>query len=188
MAPDAPHALHMPSHIFTRVGYWQESIDSNIASARAAKADKEAADQLHAMDYEVYAYLQLGQDARAKAVIDDMMTVPVSSETFLAAAYALAASPARYAVERGDWKAAAALEVRPEHAASHHGDHVVRQRAWRGSVRRHGAGSGGDRAARRRCGISCARRRTPIGPSRSIFSRGSRPPGCNWRRGSRMRR
>ena len=65
------------------------------------------------MDYEVYAYLQLGQDARAKAVIDDMMTVPVSSETFLAAAYALAASPARYAVERGDWKAASALEVRP---------------------------------------------------------------------------
>ena len=55
----------------------------------------------------------LGQDARAKAVIDDMMTVPVSGETFLAAAYALAASPARYAVERGDWKAAAALEVRP---------------------------------------------------------------------------
>ena len=65
------------------------------------------------MDYEVYAYLQLGQDARAKAVIDEMMTVPVSSETFLAAAYALAASPARYAVERGDWKGASALEVRP---------------------------------------------------------------------------
>ena len=148
VAPDAPHALHMPSHIFTRVGYWQESIDSNIAAARAAKESKEAADQLHAMDYEVYAYLQLGQDARAKAVIDDMMTVPVSSETFLAAAYALAASPARYAVERGDWKAAAALEVRPSPAASHHGDLVVRQRAWRGSVRRHGAGSGGDRATR----------------------------------------
>ena len=113
VAPDAPHALHMPSHIFTRVGYWQESIDSNIASVRAAKEDNESADELHAMDYEVYAYLQLGQDARAKAVIDDMMKVPVSSETFLAAAYALAASPARYAVERGDWKAASALEVRP---------------------------------------------------------------------------
>ena len=113
VAPDAPHALHMPSHIFTRVGYWQESIDSNIASVRAAKEGKESADELHAMDYEVYAYLQLGQDARAKAVIDDMMTVPVSSETFLAAAYALAASPARYVVERGDWKGASALEVRP---------------------------------------------------------------------------
>jgi hypothetical protein len=113
LAPDAPHALHMPSHIFTRVGYWQESIDSNTAAACSAKESKEAADQLHAMDYEVYAYLQLGQDAQAKAVIDDMLTVPVSGDTFLAAAYALAASPARYAVERGDWKSAAALEVRP---------------------------------------------------------------------------
>jgi hypothetical protein len=113
VAPDAPHALHMPSHIFTRVGYWQESIDSNMASARAAKADKEAADQLHAMDYEVYAYLQLGQDGRAKAVIDEMMAVNGFSETFQAGPYALAASPARYVVERGDWKAAAALDVRP---------------------------------------------------------------------------
>src|SRR5471030_2613927 len=113
VAPDAPHALHMPSHIFTRVGYWQESIDSNAHSARAAKADREAADQLHAMDYEVYAYLQLGQDARAKAVIDEMIAVNGFSETFQAGPFALAASPVRYAVERGDWKAAAALEVRP---------------------------------------------------------------------------
>ena len=103
----------MPSHIFTRVGYWRESIDSNIASAHSAKASRESADQLHAMDYEVYAYLQLGQDAHAKAAIDDMLTVPVSNETFLAGAYALAASPARYAVERGDWHSAAALEVKP---------------------------------------------------------------------------
>jgi tetratricopeptide (TPR) repeat protein len=113
VAPDAPHALHMPSHIFTRVGYWQDSIASNVASSHAAQESKEAADQLHAMDYEVYAYLQLGQDARAKAVIDEMMTVPVSGDTFLSAAYALAASPARYLVERGDWKGASALEVRP---------------------------------------------------------------------------
>ena len=112
VAPDAPHALHMPSHIFTRVGSWQESIDSNIASVRAAKEDSEAADQLHAQDYEVYAYLQLGEDSKAKAVIDDMMAVPVTNATFLSSAYALAASPARYAVERGDWKAASALEVR----------------------------------------------------------------------------
>jgi hypothetical protein len=113
VAPDAPHALHMPSHIFTRVGYWQESIESNAASARAAKADREASDQLHAMDYEVYAYLQLGQDARAKAVIDEMQTVKGFSETFQAGPFALAASPARYAVERGAWKEAAVLEVRP---------------------------------------------------------------------------
>src|SRR5260370_38654635 len=103
----------MPSHIFTRVGYWQESIDSNAHSARGAKADKEAADQLHAMDYEVYAYLQLGQDARAKAVIDEMMAVKGFSETFQAGPYAMAASPARYVVERGDWKAATELDVRP---------------------------------------------------------------------------
>jgi hypothetical protein len=113
VAPDAPHALHMPSHIFTRVGYWQESINSNAASARVAKADREGADQLHAMDYEVYAYLQLGQDARAKAVIDEMMAAQGFSETFIAGPYALAAAPARYVVERGDWKGAAALEVRP---------------------------------------------------------------------------
>jgi hypothetical protein len=113
VAPDSPHALHMPSHIFTRVGLWRESIDSNIAAANSAKASNEAADQLHAEDYEVYAYLQLGQDAQAKAVIEEMTTVPVSNETFLAAAYALAASPARYLVERGDWRGAAALEVRP---------------------------------------------------------------------------
>jgi hypothetical protein len=113
VAPDAPHALHMPSHIFTRVGFWRESIDSNIAAANSAKESKEVADQLHAQDYEVYAYLQLGQDAQAKSVIDEMTAVPVSNETFLAAAYALAASPARYVVERGDWKAASALEVRP---------------------------------------------------------------------------
>jgi hypothetical protein len=114
VAPDAPHALHMPSHIFTRVGYWKDSIASNTASANAAKEGKEAADQLHALDYEVYAWLQLGQDVRAKAVVDDMMAVSVSNATFLAAAYALAASPARYVIERGDWKAAAALEVRPD--------------------------------------------------------------------------
>jgi tetratricopeptide (TPR) repeat protein len=113
VAPDAPHALHMPSHIFTRVGYWHDSIESNIASANAARDENEAADQLHAEDYEVYAYLQLGQDTQAKAVIDDMLTVPVSGATFLASAYALAASPARYLVERGDWQGAAALEVKP---------------------------------------------------------------------------
>ena len=112
VAPDAPHALHMPSHIFTRVGYWRESIDSNAASARAAKADKEWQDQLHAMDYQVYAWLQLGQDARAWALVEEMRAASGFNENYPAAPFAMAASPARYAVERGDWKAAAALEVR----------------------------------------------------------------------------
>ncbi len=113
IAPAAAHAQHMPSHIFTRVGYWKESIASNVESARIAGADKEGHDQLHAMDYLVYAYLQLGQDKKASAVIDEMNMVTGFTETFIPGPYALAASPARYAVERGDWKAAAELQVRP---------------------------------------------------------------------------
>jgi tetratricopeptide (TPR) repeat protein len=118
IAPDAAHALHMPSHIFTRVGYWKESIDSNVAAQRAAKEAADFHDQLHSMDYLVYAYLQLGQDAKAKAVIDDMTKVAGFTETFLPGPYALAVSPARYAVERGDWKAAAELQVRPSPLAN----------------------------------------------------------------------
>jgi tetratricopeptide (TPR) repeat protein len=113
VAPASAHAQHMPSHIFTRVGYWKESVASNAESVRVARADKEGHDQLHAMDYLVYGYLQLGQDNEAKAVIDEMNTVTGFTETFIAGPYALAASPARYAVERGDWKAAAELQVRP---------------------------------------------------------------------------
>ncbi len=113
IAPDAAHAQHMPSHVFTRVGYWQESIDSNKVSARVAAQGKEGNDQLHAMDYLVYANLQLGRDGSAMAVIEEMGKVTGYSETFVPGPYALAASPARYAVERGDWKAAAALPVRP---------------------------------------------------------------------------
>ena len=113
IAPDAPHALHMPSHIFTRVGYWNDSIASNVASAQSAKNSSDFSDELHAMDYLVYAYLQLGQDDKAKAVVDEMKTVTGFSETFIPGPYAEAASPARYALERGDWKAAEALTVRP---------------------------------------------------------------------------
>jgi tetratricopeptide (TPR) repeat protein len=112
IAPAAPHALHMPSHIFTRVGYWNESISSNVASVRAAKAEKAIGDQLHAEDYLVYAYLQIDQDNNARAVIDDMATANFSPDSF-PSLFALAASPARYVVERGDWKGAAELQVRP---------------------------------------------------------------------------
>ena len=111
IAPAAAHAQHMPSHIFTRLGLWDDSIKSNAESARVAKEDGEPGDQLHAMDYLVYANLQLGQDRKAKAVIDEMVTVKVA-DTYFPAGYALAASPARYAIERGDWKEAAALPVR----------------------------------------------------------------------------
>ena len=112
VAPAAAHAQHMPSHIFTRLGYWEDSIASNTESARVAGDAGDFHEQLHAMDYLVYAYLQIGQDGNAKAVLDDMNTVKGFSETFLPGPYALAVSPARYAVERGDWKAAAELDVR----------------------------------------------------------------------------
>jgi tetratricopeptide (TPR) repeat protein len=113
IAPAAAHAQHMPSHIFTRVGYWSESIASNTESARVAKDAGDIAEQLHAMDYEVYAYLQLGQDAKAKALIDEMADVTGLTETYMPGPYAMAVSPARYVIERGDWKAAANLQVRP---------------------------------------------------------------------------
>src|SRR5213593_174470 len=110
IAPAAPHAQHMPSHIFTRVGYWKESVASNQASVRAAKADKAGSDQLHGQDYMVYAYLQLGQDKNARAVIDDMAQATNFSAEVQGGPFALAASPARYMVERGDWRGAAQLE------------------------------------------------------------------------------
>ena len=110
IAPAAPHALHMPSHIFTRVGFWNDSIKSNLASAKAAKTDKEYDSQLHAEDYLVYAYLQLGEDKSADGIIKDMTAAPPSDG--FGAAFALAASPARYMIERGDWQGAANLPVR----------------------------------------------------------------------------
>jgi hypothetical protein len=103
----------MPSHIYTRVGYWKESIDSNVASVKAAKAEKSVGNYLHAQDYMVYAHLQLAQDKQARAVMDEMAKETDFKATVAAADYALAASPARYAIERGDWDAAAQLAVRP---------------------------------------------------------------------------
>jgi hypothetical protein len=111
IAPSAPHAQHMPSHIFTRVGYWKDSIAANQASVSAAKAEKGYGDQLHGQDYMVYAYLQLGRDKEARAVVDEMTST--SAPDVAGASFARAASPARYVVERGDWSAAAELPVRP---------------------------------------------------------------------------
>ena len=117
IAPDVPHALHMPSHIFTRLGLWQQSIDSNRA-AHAAALDyvhKSLApggydmETLHTMDYLEYAYLQIAQDGSAKAVVDELIGFRQSKDATLPAAYAVAAIPVRYALERRDWSAAAAL-------------------------------------------------------------------------------
>src|SRR5262245_332305 len=120
IAPSAPHALHMPSHIFTRLGMWQESIESNLASARTAQAwlaktqpGAMAFDALHAMDYLEYAYLQSGQDAKARAIVDSVEAVTSLDKAVFQAGYALAAIPARYALERRDWKTAATLTARP---------------------------------------------------------------------------
>jgi Tfp pilus assembly protein PilF len=117
IAPAAPHAQHMPSHIFTRVGYWKDSISSNMASVKAALASKEASDQLHGQDYLVYAYLQLAQDKNALTVIDSMLQSTGYNAAAQGAYFAVAASPARYAVERADWNGAAGLEVRPSNFA-----------------------------------------------------------------------
>ena len=112
IAPNAPHAQHMPSHIFTRVGYWKESIAANQASVEAAKAHDERGEQLHGEDYMVYAYLQLGQDDKARKVLDAIEATIPDADSF-GGAFSRAASPARYVFERGDWKAAAQLEVKP---------------------------------------------------------------------------
>ena len=121
IAPSVPHALHMPSHIFTRLGYWQESIDTNLRSAEAGQVyAKEVFGQgvgwdqsLHAMDYLAYAYLQLGEDRKARAVVDEIMAFKKVTPDTLAVAYAMAAVPARYAVERRNWAEAAKLELPP---------------------------------------------------------------------------
>ena len=110
IAPAAPHALHMPSHIFTRVGYWKDSVATNARSAEAAKADKEYEEQLHAMDYMTYANLQMGRDAEAKRIADEGASVSGFNTLRFVGPYAQAAMPARYALERGDWKLATKLE------------------------------------------------------------------------------
>ena len=106
IAPDASHALHMPSHIFTRVGLWRESIDTNVRSVAAAKTENNPGEMLHAMDYLVYAELQLARDVDADAAVKESLGFSTPAVVSL---YARAAIPARYAVERDQWQEAAAL-------------------------------------------------------------------------------
>ena len=110
IAPDAPHALHMPSHIFTRVGSWEESIATNARSATAARTAGDWPEAYHASDYAVYAYLQLGQDGDARATMEEALRFSGGDTPSPAFPYAAAAMPARLAMERGDWKAAAQLK------------------------------------------------------------------------------
>ncbi len=121
IAPSAPHALHMPSHTFTRAGFWQESIDTNVKSAASARRDGSVGEELHASDYEMYAFLQTGQDRAARRLIDALPaiaarydpTVVAGAAPPAAAYFAMAAIPARYALERGAWAEAASLQARP---------------------------------------------------------------------------
>jgi hypothetical protein len=118
VAPEVPHALHMPTHIFTRLGYWDDSIAMNNRSAVAAEGstggEYTSSQMLHAQDYLVYAHLQKGNESGALEVLDlaSRLEGPWDSNARGAAAYALSAMPARYALERRDWAAAAALEAR----------------------------------------------------------------------------
>jgi tetratricopeptide (TPR) repeat protein len=107
IAPSAPHALHMPSHIFTRLGLWDDSIQSNLASRQSAHAQGDAMGELHAMDYLVYAYLQQGRDAEAAQVIDEAKAMSSLDMTNFAIAYASVVMPIRMAVERSRWNDAA---------------------------------------------------------------------------------
>jgi len=109
IAPSAPHALHMPSHIFTRLGMWQESIASNQAARFAAHDQGDIGEELHAMDYLVYAYLQEGREREADEVIQQLKAMPTLDEREFKIAYAAAAMPVRYILERRQWNDAATI-------------------------------------------------------------------------------
>jgi len=121
IAPSASHALHMPSHTFTRVGLWQQSIDTNIESAKTARQMGLTGEELHATDYQMYAFLQTAQDAAASTLVSALPEIVSRFDPSAvggaappaAAFYAIAAIPARWALERGAWADAASLDVRP---------------------------------------------------------------------------
>ncbi|MBI2161518.1 MAG: hypothetical protein HYU25_14270 [Candidatus Rokubacteria bacterium] len=144
IAPAAPHALHMPSHIFTRRGYWQDSIESNRVSAAAAM---DHFNQLHALDYLAYAHLQLGQDAAAKRVLDQVNEIPKVNVEHFVTGFALATIPSRYALERGRWAEAASLTL---FAKEFPWGRFPQSEAQLVFARALGAARGGDVAAARR--------------------------------------
>jgi tetratricopeptide (TPR) repeat protein len=122
MALQVPHALHIPSHIFTRLGLWQESIDTNRAAAMVARAAARATppvapgflEALHAMDYMMYGHLQLAQDQAARRILEEVAEIQQLDVEDAGVAYALVAMPARYALERRRWEEAAALQLLPK--------------------------------------------------------------------------
>ena len=125
IAPSAPHALHMPSHIFTQLGLWDDSITSNLAAREAARQQGDTGEELHAMDYLVYAYLQSGRDQEAALVIEQLKNMPKLNPGDFKIGYASTAMPVRYAVERGQW--ADAADIVPPTGAP---PHVVAIAVW----------------------------------------------------------
>lgn len=124
IAPSVPHAQHMPSHIFARLGLWPEMVKSNQVSYQAARRELQAGtldvgtyDALHAMDYLVYGHLQQAQDQAARQLVEEAAAIRKVNVENLPAAYAFAAIPARYAVEREDWQQAAGLQLAPAELA-----------------------------------------------------------------------
>jgi hypothetical protein len=153
IAPDAAHAQHMPSHIFTRVGYWKDSVESNRQSARV---DRDRTSQSsHAYDYMVYAQLQLGQDKAASEVLTHSVGVANKVDNF-AAAYAYGAMPARLALERGRWAEAAKLPLTPA-ADAYPWKKYPQAEALNAFARGIGAAMSGDAAA---AGVEVARLQT----------------------------
>lgn len=143
IAPAASHAQHMPSHIFTRVGAWKDSVAANDASAKADSAT--GWNTLHAYDYMVYAHLQMGQDGAAQKVRERALSLATPPDHF-AAAYAYAAIPARLALERGDWAAAAKLPLTPA-AGSYPWTKYPQAEAANAYARALGAAAAGDASA-----------------------------------------
>ncbi len=117
IAPSAPHALHMPSHIFTRLGMWDDSITSNLAARNAAEQQGDTGEELHAMDYLVYAYLQSGRDSEAAQVIHQLGDLHNPNMADFKAGYAATVMPIRYIVERHQWSDAQRIPLPPDSAS-----------------------------------------------------------------------
>ena len=190
IAPAVPHALHMPSHIFTRVGDWRRL---DRVQPRFGRCGHEPLDRLHAMDYLTYGYLQLAQDGAARGVLDEIATLPnLAGRRPSSPAYALAAMPARYALERGRWSDAASLTPSPSEGlgadSTGGGDHGVSPGR---SVPRAAAMSrarGRVSSGWRRCATRWSRPTRPTGRSRWTSSASWRSPGARARKAGTTRR
>jgi len=176
IAPAAPHALHMPSHIFTRLGLWEDSVASNLGARKAAHDQGDIGEELHATDYLAYAYLQLGRFTDAERVVREAGTMTSLAAGDFKIGYAANAMPVRLAIERGQWSSAAALQPladsSPQVAAI-----VYWARAVGHARDGHAESAAGDLAKIKECKESCRLPATITGPNRRKFSNRRRVPG-----------